>query len=51
MIRCNQWVLRSAALLLLIGQVACVATEARKVQCDSNLRPINPLNSANPEKP
>jgi hypothetical protein len=48
MIRCNRYVLRSAVLMLLICQVACVASQAPKAQCDSNLRPINPANPVRP---
>ena len=39
---------RPAILALLIFQVACVAAQAPKVQCDSNLRPINPTHSDKP---
>ncbi len=39
-IRHVRFVLRSAAVALLILQVACVASQAAKVPCDSNLRPI-----------
>ncbi len=38
-------VLRSVVLALLILEVACVVPQAPKVQCDSNLRPINPTHA------
>ncbi len=41
-------ILRSGGLMLLIFQVACVTSQAPKVQCDSNLRPINPTNPGKP---
>lgn len=34
--------LRGALLMLLIALQACAVARAPKVQCDSNLRPINP---------
>jgi hypothetical protein len=48
-------VLKSALLVLLTSIGACVDSQAQKVQCDSNLRPINATNieksvsSAGPE--
>lgn len=48
-------VLKSALLILLTSMGACVDSQAQKVQCDSNLRPINATNiekslsSATPE--
>jgi hypothetical protein len=48
-------ILRSALLILLTALCACVDPQAQKVQCDSNLRPINAtkaeksLSSAGPE--
>jgi hypothetical protein len=48
MAQLHRCVLRSAVLALLIVQVACVASQAPKVQCDSNLRPINPAHSDKP---
>jgi hypothetical protein len=40
--RYSRYVLRSAGLFLLIALQACATSPAPKVQCDSNLRPINP---------
>ncbi len=41
-------VARPAVLMLLILQMACVTSQVSKVQCDSNLRPINPTNPGKP---
>ena len=38
----NRIVLRGTLLILLMALQACAASPASKVQCDSNLRPINP---------
>jgi hypothetical protein len=38
----NRNVLRGALLLLLMLLLSCAVPPAPKVQCDSNLRPINP---------
>jgi hypothetical protein len=37
-------ILKSALLLLLTSIGACASPQAQKVQCDSNLRPINATN-------
>jgi hypothetical protein len=37
-------ILKSALLILLTSIAACVDPQALKVQCDSNLRPINAIN-------
>jgi hypothetical protein len=47
-IRCYRYLVRCAVLILLIFQVGCVASQAPKVQCDSNLRPINSSHSDKP---
>jgi hypothetical protein len=46
--RCLRRGLWFAAMLLLLLQGACVASQAPKVECDSYLRPIN---HTNPDKP
>jgi len=38
----------ASVLVLLLLQAACVASHAPKVQCDSNLTPINPQSVAKP---
>jgi hypothetical protein len=48
MVQLYRCILRPAVVALLIFQVACVASQAPKVQCDSNLRPINPTHSDKP---
>jgi hypothetical protein len=47
-IKCCRNALRGLLVMVLIALVACVASHAPKVQCDSNLRPINPTA---PDKP
>jgi hypothetical protein len=39
--RCR-WFFWCPLLVLLAAQVACATSPAPKVECDSNLRPINP---------
>jgi hypothetical protein len=41
--------LMSGVLVILAALAGCTATRAIKVQCESNLRPINPANLEHPQ--